>query len=104
MSNFIDPNSAKKLMQENENHIIIDVRLQEAYNQSHIKNAINIPLETIDSEKAPEELSDKEQPIFVYCQRGIRSECATQKLKNLGYKNVYDIGSIQAWSEEETAN
>ncbi len=47
-------------------------------------------IESVDEER----LLDKNTTIIVYCRTGIRSAIVTQKLVNLGYKNVYDLGGI----------
>ena len=69
--------------------VIVDVRTQEEYASLHVKDAINIPLDTID-----ENINlDKEKKIYVYCKSGIRSKQAYDKLKDLGY-DVFDLGGI----------
>lgn len=82
-------NEIKKLMTENE-YIIIDVRTKEEYNESHIKEAINIPYNELDES----DTFDKEKIIFVYCKSGNRSKIAYDTLKKLGY-TVYDLGAFK---------
>ena len=72
-----------------EDHIIVDVRTKEEYEISHIKNAINIPYDEINSMIELE----KDKIILVYCASGNRSKIAHAKLTNLGYE-TYDLGSI----------
>ena len=78
--------------------IIVDVRESYEYKNGHIKNAYNIPLAKLDS------ISDfdfsKKQKIIVYCQSGNRSKMALEKLSDMGYINVYDMGGIQSWEYE----
>ena len=90
---------AKKLMDTNNNHIIIDVRTLEEYNGGHIKNAILIPDYEI-KEKANEILKEKNQLILVYCRSGRRSKNAAQELVKLGYTNVKEFGGIIDWPYE----
>lgn len=92
----ISQDTAKKMMKEEKEYVILDVRTKEEYYDKHIDNAINIPLDEIESSTV---LKDKEQIIFVYCQSGRRSKEASEKLANLGYTNVYDIGGINTWKE-----
>lgn len=94
----ITPNEAKKIMEE-EDVIIIDVRTKEEYDNSHIKNAVLIPNETIGSDKL-EKVSNLNQKIIVYCRSGARSKKAAMKLLKIGYKNVYDMGGIMNWPYE----
>lgn len=80
-------NNFETIMKENE-HIIIDVRTEDEYNESHLVGSINIPYDEIDQNTN----LDKEKLIFVYCKSGNRSSIALKKLSNLGY-NVYNLGS-----------
>ena len=73
---------------EENNYIIIDVRTEEEYDESHIKDSINIPYNEINAKDI-----DKSKIILVYCASGKRSEIAYNKLNELGY-TVYDLGSI----------
>lgn len=75
-----------QIMEENE-HIIVDVRTPEEYNESHIEGAINIPHDQIN-----ENIDlDKNKIIVVYCMSGARSNMAYKTLSTLGYE-VYDLG------------
>lgn len=75
-------------MKEKE-YVIVDVRTKEEYNESHIKDAINIPYDEIDENIE----IDKDKVIFVYCKSGNRSGIAYNTLKSLGY-TVYDLGAF----------
>lgn len=81
---------------------IVDVRTAEEYQENHIENAILIPNESISSQK-PEQLPNTEAVILVYCRSGRRSKEASEKLVELGYKNIYDFGGIIDWSYETVA-
>jgi rhodanese-related sulfurtransferase len=85
-----------RIMSEDSNRMIIDVRTKNEYASGHIPGAICIPNETI-SNIEPVHLNDKEQNIIVYCQTGMRASKATKKLKRLGYKNVFNFGGINSW-------
>lgn len=74
---------------EEDNYIIVDVRSENEYKQSHIVDAINIPYDEIDSSV---EL-DQNKTILVYCMSGTRSEIAYNTLTALGY-DVYDMGAF----------
>ena len=92
----ISQEEAKRIMDEEENIIILDVRTQEEYDSGHIKGAVCIPNETI-SEDVIEKLPDKDQKILVYCRSGNRSRQAAGKLYRLGYTNVREFGGIITW-------
>ena len=79
--------------------IIVDVRQPEEYYRCHIKGAVNIPINTL-KEKAPIMLLDINQEIIVYCRTGMRSLDAAHILEDMGYKNVFDLGSIDNWCYE----
>ena len=96
---YVSMNDIEKIMNENENYIILDVRTIEAYNDGHIPSAICIPNETID-ENVVNKLPNKEQLILIYCRSGNRSKQATIKLKDLGYLNLIEFGGIIDWPGE----
>lgn len=85
-----------KIMNENKNYVIVDVRTPDEYKEGHIPNAINIPNETI-NETVYNKLKDKNQLILIYCRSGSRSRQATYKMQKLGYTNLVDFGGIINW-------
>lgn len=95
----ISAEEAKKLMDNESNYIILDVRTLSEYSSGHIKNAILIPDDQIKS-KAKSILKDKNQLILVYCRSGRRSKNAAKDLVSLGYKNVKEFGGIIDWPYE----
>ena len=95
----IDGQSALDMMNNETDYIIIDVRTESEYQQGHIKNAINIPNESID-ESVSEILTDKDQLLLVYCRSGNRSKQAAEKLKKLGYTDLIEFGGIRDWKGE----
>ncbi len=96
MYKTISQEEAKRIMDEEEGYLILDVRTEEEYKEGHIPNAINIPNEII-SENTTTILNDKEQIILVYCRSGRRSKEASEKLIKLGYNNIYDFGGLNTW-------
>ncbi len=89
---------AMEMMKSESGYIILDVRTAEEFASGHIPGAVNIPVETIDG--CPEELSKKDQLIFVYCRSGRRSKTAAEKLSELGYTNIVEFGGIIDWPGE----
>ncbi len=87
------------MMEESSDYLIVDVRTQEEYDEGHIPEAVCIPNENIGSEP-PEELTDLDQPLFIYCRSGRRSKEAAQKLADMGYAQVYEMGGINTWPGE----
>ena len=93
----IDQETAKRMMEADDGHVIVDVRRQDEYDAGHIPGAILIPNESIVDER-PSELPDLEQVILIYCRSGNRSKQAAQKLADLGYLNIYEFGGITTWT------
>ena len=85
-----------KIMNENKDYVIVDVRTPDEYKEGHIPNAINIPNETI-NEAVYNKLKDKNQLILIYCRSGSRSRQAAYKMQKLGYTNLVDFGGIINW-------
>ena len=99
----ISTEEAVKMMDEEEDYIILDVRTEGEYEEKHIPGAVLVPNETIGTEEI-EELPDKEQMILVYCRSGNRSKQAAEKLVKLGYTNIYEFGGINDWTGEVETN
>ena len=99
MFEMITPQEAKTIMDSGEEHIILDTREQEEFDEGHIKGAILIPYTEIES-KAEKILPDKDKLILVYCRSGRRSKIAAESLSKLGYTNVKEFGGIINWPYE----
>ena len=72
--------------------IIIDVRSKGEYLSGHIKNSINIPLDTLQSQLSK---IKKDKPVITCCASGMRSAAAKSALKSAGFTEVYNGGG---WS------
>ena len=75
--------------------ILLDVRTPQEYREGHIPGSQNIPLQTID--KVATVAENKDTPLYVYCHSGGRSRQAVQRLVQMGYRNVTNIGGIAAY-------
>ena len=71
---------------------IVDVRSKGEYQSGHIKNSINIPLDTLQSQLSK---IKKDKPVITCCASGMRSAAAKSVLKSAGYAEVYNGGG---WS------
>ena len=98
----IDQTEALRMMKQEDDHVIVDVRRQEEYDAGHIPGAILIPNESIGSER-PKELPDLGQVILIYCRSGNRSKQAAEKLGEMGYYRVYEFCGINTWPGEIVA-
>jgi len=85
---------------ENNEVTLIEVLEEEEFNRSHIKGAINIPLKKISF--TARKKFDKDDNLVVYCSDKdcTASPTAAKKLKDSGFKNVWDYkGGKKAWNE-----
>ena len=95
----ISQEQAKQMMEQDDGHVIVDVRRQDEYDTGHIPGAILIPNESIGTEQ-PAQLPDLDQIILIYCRSGNRSKQAARKLFEMGYTNIYEFGGINTWTGE----
>jgi len=81
-------------------HQLVDVRTEEEFGASHLKDAQNICV-TMDNFKDRAKGLDKNKPVYVYCKSGGRSAKAAKILIDMGFTKVYDLqGGITNWEEK----
>lgn len=79
-----------------EDVVILDAREQKEYDVSHIEGAKCVGFDHFDPSAL--EGIDKDEQIVIYCSVGYRSEKIGEKLKAMGYSNVFNLyGSIFEW-------
>ena len=93
----ISPDEAKRIMDENSNFTLLDVRSTGEFKTGHIRRAKCLPVEEI-AYRAEKELPDKDALILTYCQSGMRSRSPAKTLEKMGYTNVNDFGGIMTWT------
>ncbi|MGI6121812.1 MAG: rhodanese-like domain-containing protein [Saccharofermentanales bacterium] len=71
---------------------LIDVRTKEEFEEGHVPNSINIPLDQIES--IVDIVPDTDSTLLLYCQSGRRTVTAAKALLDLGYKVIFDLGGI----------
>jgi len=69
--------------------VIIDVRTKGEYQNGHIKNSINIPLDSLSGNLSK---LKKDKPVITYCASGMRSASAKGILKSNGFVEVHNGG------------
>lgn len=74
--------------------MLIDVRSVSEFESGHILQALNMPVDRIEM-VAPGTVKDKNQVLLLHCSTGMRSNLAKKKLEELGYKNVFNLGSYE---------
>lgn len=87
--NSISIDSAKEL--ESQGAIMVDVRSTEEFTQKHYGNSINVPLDSFESWLSTQ---SSDAVIIVYCSAGSRSAKAVDIAVDLGYTNIYNLGSV----------
>ena len=90
--NKTDINTAVEQFRATPGAFLIDVRTGPEYEAGHIEGAINVPLNSIHF--IVNHVRDITAPVYVYCQSGARSGQATSMIREMGYKNVINIGGV----------
>lgn len=86
------------LKEKENNTILLDVRTREEYKEGHIPGSINVELDYIDS--VTDVIKDKDSKIYLYCRSGHRSGIALNRMKELGYTDLTNIGGIMHYKGE----
>ena len=82
---------------------LVDVRTPEEFSEGYIKNAQNIDFNSPTFDQDILKLN-KDKPVILYCHSGGRSAKCAQKLKDAGFKKIYDLkGGISKWKHEGLA-
>jgi rhodanese-related sulfurtransferase len=99
----ITPEEAYILIQENKdnsNFVILDVRTPEEFLGEYIENAVNLNYYS-DTFRNDLDKLDKNKTYFIYCRSGRRSENALNIMKELDFREVYNmLGGIIKWKSE----
>ncbi len=72
--------------------LLIDVRSPAEYRAGHLPQAINIPLNELET-LVHRRVRNKEHVLLLHCQSGMRSSLAAKRLKRQGYANAFNLGS-----------
>ena len=96
---YISPLLAVSKMNDIET-VIIDVREPHEFVESHIEQAINIPLGKLAQELTKID-NQKNKPLLISCQTGTRAASAGKILTKAGFEQVFIItGGMQAWESD----
>lgn len=88
---------AKALLEREPETVLLDVREEEEYISGHAQGAELLPVGAIDERSAAEHIPSFDTPLLVYCRTGRRSRRAAYLLTELGYRRIYDLGSLTGW-------
>lgn len=90
-------NTFSEKIEQLPNETVLDVRTPEEYGKGHLADAKNINWKDINFANRLSVL-DKSAPVFVYCLSGIRSAAAAKKMREMGFKEVYELdGGMMKW-------
>lgn len=90
-----DINETAAALQAQADAFLLDVREPDEYAGGHIPGSMNIPVQKI--EMAGMAIPDKDAPVYVYCESGMRSRFAARSLVNFGFTNITDLGGIRSY-------
>ena len=90
------------LRQSSEQTILMDVRNQDEHNECSISGSIHIPLSTIESGEAIDEIKilTANKNLYVFCKSGYRSMLALKHLNEFGIEGTNIEGGIEAWKNQ----
>lgn len=95
----ISMEESKSMMIENRTFTVLDVRTEEEYSEGHLKYAKNVPVTFLD-DKDFFDVPSKDLLILVYGKDAKSSAQAAERLVELGYTNVKNLGGIEDWTGE----
>ncbi len=79
--------------------VLLDVRTPEEYKDGYLEGAILIPLAELES-KIAGKVPVKNTPVYIYCRSGRRAGTAVEKLKNMGYTDLHNLGGLKDAQEK----
>lgn len=92
----LTPKELKDWIKQGKSFILIDVRELWEHENFNIGGQ-HIPLGELVAHKG---LLDREKPVIIYCEKGIRSVIAIQRLEISGFQNLYNLqGGMAAWKK-----
>jgi len=100
----ITPAQAQELIEKG-NAVVVDVRdAPEVAQSGKVAGAVHIPRGMLEFRADPEtpyhdQNLAKDKTVILYCASGGRSALSGQTLKELGYTDVYNVGSFKEWTE-----
>lgn len=97
-SNVIDIKEFKTNLDKKDIQFV-DVRTENEYKNGHIKGVKNIPLNQLEQNLNK---IDKNTPVVIHCQSGVRAAMAYSILRKNGFENVINYsGGINDWKENK---
>jgi rhodanese-related sulfurtransferase len=88
---------------EDQDHLLLDVRTDEEFAEVRIPGAVNIPLDTLDDHIDDIRAMAGEKPLVMVCRTGIRSMMAAQMLRMSGLSDpqIFNLAQgTQGWKNQ----
>lgn len=96
----VSADEAYKLINENKNLVVLDVRTKGEFESGHIPKAKNIPVQQL-AARIKELDKHKETPILVHCASGGRSPSAVKALIKNKFTQVYHLNrGLTTWKHQ----
>lgn len=96
----VDVQVVKKLRDDNQRFLLLDVRQPNEYEAAKIDGSVLIPMGEL-SDRISELDTHKDGRIIVHCHHGGRSMQVTQALRSRGFDQAQNMaGGIDVWSQE----
>lgn len=94
--NQLSPQELKNWIENKKDFLLLDIREdweRELYNIG----GLHIPMGDLLSKQGD---IPKDTDVVLYCEKGIRSTIAIQRMETLGFHNLYNLsGGMKAWKE-----
>ena len=98
----IPSNKIQDFVRENPKSVLLDVRTNEEYEDSHIPDSKLLNIRDPQLFMDGIQKLDKNKNYYVYCHSGVRSVQACQIMKSFGFENLYNLlGGISEWTGQK---
>jgi phage shock protein E len=87
---LVSPQKAREWLDKGAS--VIDLRSEDEFKEGHLPGAVGVPLDQL-RDASGWLATNKEQPLLLHSQTGIRSGMGKAMLRKMGYPNVFNLGS-----------
>lgn len=92
----IEPDELAMDIPHDDRLVVLDVRREAEYADGHVKDAVNIPLQTLTDPGSMANI-DEDQNLYIHCASGYRSVIAASLFKRQGIHNLYNV--LGGWNK-----
>lgn len=97
---LLPPSEFQSLIKSDKNLQLLDVRTPAEFSSGKLDGAQNIDIQAPDFEDRLKAM-DKDKSYGVYCAVGARSAAATERMKQLGFKKIFELkGGYVNWVKQ----